>query len=74
MVIAARGDEQQVARRAPAGDAARLGDDLEPEQVDVEAAHAIDVRGAQVDVPDVGTRIDGPEGWRAHADERSVTS
>ena len=52
MVIAAGRDEQDVAGRPPAGHVARLGHDVEAEHADVEVAHAVDVRGAQVDVAD----------------------
>jgi hypothetical protein len=58
MVVAAGGQEQHVARRAPARDVARLGDDVEAEDADVEAADAVDVGGAQVDVPDPRARGD----------------
>ena len=58
MVIAAGGDEEDVARRAPAGHVARLGDDVEAEHVDVEAADPVDVGGAQVDVTDGDARVD----------------
>ena len=63
MVIAAGGDEEDVARRAPAGHVARLGDDVEAEDVDVEAAHAVDVGRAQVDVADGDARVD--RAWAA---------
>jgi hypothetical protein len=58
VVIAAGRDEQDVARRAPAGDVARLGDDVEAEHADVEVAHPVDVGGAQVDVADAHAGID----------------
>ena len=63
VVIAAGGDEEDVARGAPAGHVARLGDDVEAEQVDVEAAHAVDVGRAQVDVADGDARVD--RAWAA---------
>ena len=56
MVIAARGQEQDVAGRAPAGHVTGLEDDVEAEHADVEVAHAVDVRRAQVDVADPDTR------------------
>ena len=43
MVIAAGGDEEDVAGRPPARYVAGLEHDVEAEQVDVEAAHAVDV-------------------------------
>jgi hypothetical protein len=46
VVVAAGRHEQDVAGRAPAGDVARLGDDVEAEHADVEVAHAVDVGGA----------------------------
>ena len=39
------------------------GDDVEAEQVDVEAAHAVDVGRAQVDVADGDARVD--RAWAA---------
>ena len=59
VVVAAGGDEQDVARRAPAGDAARLGDDVEAEHAAVEGLHAVDVGRAQVDVADPHAGVDG---------------
>src|SRR4051794_14172166 len=58
MVIAAGGHEEDVAGRPPAGDAARLLDDVEAQDADVEVADAVDVGGAQVDVADARARID----------------
>ena len=58
VVIAAGGDEQDVAGRAPAGHVAELGHHVEAEHADVEVAHAIDVGGAQVDVADPGSGRD----------------
>ena len=58
VVVAARGHEQDVARRAPARYVSRLGDDVEAEDVDVEPAHAVDVGCPQVHVPDPHARID----------------
>src|SRR5436309_1983508 len=59
MVVAAGRDEQHVARGAPARDVAGLEDDVEPQDADVEVADAIDVGGAQVDVADPHTAVDG---------------
>src|SRR4051794_10875097 len=58
VVIAAGGDEQDVARRAPAGHVARLHHDVEAHQVDVERADAVDVRRPQVDVADRHAGLD----------------
>ena len=58
-MVAAGGDEQDVAGRPPAGDVARLGDDVEAEDADVEVLHAVDVGGAQVDVADAHAGVDG---------------
>src|SRR5919199_6488250 len=60
VVITAGGHEEDVAGRAPAGHIARLHHDVEAEDVDVEAAHAVDVGGAQVDVADRRAGLDGP--------------
>src|SRR5829696_6723046 len=59
MVVAARADEQQVAGGAPAWDLARLSDDVEAQDPDVEVADAVDVGRAQVDVADPHARVDG---------------
>src|SRR5205085_782582 len=60
VVVAAGRDEEDVSRRAPAGNVARLEDDVEAEEVDVERAHAIDVGGPQVHVADPHVRVDRP--------------
>ena len=57
-MIAAGRDEEDVARGAPAGHVARLGDDVEAEDADIEIAHAVDVGGAQMNVPDPHAGID----------------
>ena len=62
VVITAGGDEQHVAGRAPARDIARLVDDVEAEDVDIERPHAVDVRGPQMDVSDPDQWIDRPVG------------
>src|SRR5689334_21687141 len=59
VVIAAGGEEEDVAGRAPAGDVARLEDDVEPEDADVEVAHPVDVGRAQVHVADAHAGVDG---------------
>ena len=51
-MVATGGDEQDVAGRSPARHLARLEDDVEAQDPGIEVAHAIDVRRAQVDVPD----------------------
>jgi len=57
MVVAARGDEQDVARRAPSGYVARLRDHVEAEHADIEVPHPVDVGGPQVHVADAHTWI-----------------
>src|ERR1700722_14552637 len=68
VVIAAGGQEQDVAGGAPAGDAAGLEDDVEPHDVDVEGLDAVDVGRAQVDVPDPQQRIDRARGGERRDD------
>src|SRR3954469_15527065 len=58
MVVAARGHEQHVAFRAPAGNVAGLHDHVEAHDPDVEVAHAIDVGCAQVHVADAYLLVD----------------
>src|SRR5205085_3258262 len=65
VVVAARGDEEDVPRRAPARHVTALGDDVEAEDVDVEPAHAVDVRRPQMDVADRHARVDRT--WAAGA-------
>jgi hypothetical protein len=57
VVIAAGGHEQDVAGRPPPGDVPGLEDDIEAEDVDVERTHPVDVRRAQVHVPDANLRV-----------------
>jgi hypothetical protein len=52
MVVAAGGEEEEVAGRAPAGHVTRFGSDLEAEDPDIEVADAVDVGSAEVDVAD----------------------
>ena len=63
MVIATGGDEEDVPRGAPAGHVAGFGDDVEAQEVDIEATHAVDVGRAQMDVADGDARID--RAWAA---------
>src|SRR4051812_29394854 len=58
MVVAAGGDEEYVAGRAPTGHVARLVDHVEAEDADVEVAHAVDVGRAQMHVADPHVGID----------------
>jgi hypothetical protein len=58
VVVAARGEEEDVAGRAPARHVAGLEDHVEAHDVDVEGADAVDVRGAQMDVADADAGID----------------
>src|SRR5438552_3732488 len=58
MVVAAGRDEQDVARRPPPRHVARLEDDVEAEDADVDLAHPVDVRRPQVDVSDPYVRVD----------------
>src|SRR5581483_2383994 len=68
MVVAAGRDEQDVAGRPPARHVSPFGDDVEAEDVDVEPAHAIDVRRAQMDVPDRDAGVDRPLAARTRLD------
>src|SRR4051794_23287950 len=62
MVVPAGRDEQHVALRVPAGDVARLEDDVEAHDPDVELANAVDVGGAQMHVADANVLVDRPLG------------
>lgn len=62
VVVAAGGDEQDVTGGAPARHVARLEDDVEAEEVDVERADAVDVCGPQLHVADSDVLFDGPLG------------
>ena len=62
VVVAAGGQEEDVAGAAPAGDVAPLRHDVEAEHADIEVAHAVDVGRAQVDVADRHAGVDGVRG------------
>ena len=70
-MVATRREEDHVAGGAPAGHVARLGDHVEAEHLDVEAAHALDVGGAQVHVADADARVDRVGGL-LRRDERAL--
>lgn len=58
MVVATRGHEQYVSRRAPPRHVPRLGDNVEAEHADIEVTHPVDVGDPQVHVADADARID----------------
>jgi hypothetical protein len=62
VVVAAGGQEQDVAGGAPSGHVSGLEHHVEAEDVDVERAHPVDVGGAEMDMPDPQLRIVRPLG------------
>jgi hypothetical protein len=58
VVVAARGQEQDVTGGAPTGNVTALGDDIEAEHIDVELTDAIDVGRSQVCVTEAYARVD----------------
>src|SRR5690348_2540644 len=62
VVIAACREEEDVTRRSPTRHVARLEDDVEAHDADVEVAHAVDVGRSQVDMADPYVRVDRARG------------
>src|SRR5262249_20767901 len=65
VMVAACGEEEDVATRPPPWNAARFHDDIEAKNIDIEGADAIYVSSAQVNMANGDTRIDRARGGRA---------
>src|SRR4051794_1937179 len=68
MVIAAGRQEQNVAGGTPARHIARLHHHIESKYIDIESANAINVGGAQMNVPDYHAWVDWSGGRCARHD------